>query len=183
MTHSFLTPRTKFLLLILAAFLFMAAAAYLFLPKLIGKSGSNPGRPAPDFSLTTASGEEVTLETFRGKVIVFNLWASWCSPCREEMPGLEAVYQLYKSEDFIVLGVNQTYNDVQDSAMHFIEQTGVTFPILFDASGDGSKQYQLQMLPVTYVIDKKGTIRDTIIGGPLDAQEIAYQVASLLEEK
>ena len=140
------------------------------------------GFPAPDFTLPLASGESVTLADYRGQVVILNLWASWCLPCRAEMPAIEAVYTAQRERGLVVLAVNSTYQDSVDRALAFVDELGVTFPILLDHEGSVSKRYLLRALPTTFFIDRQGIIREMIVGGPMPASTLQSQVEALLAE-
>lgn len=124
----------------------------------------------------------MTLSDLRGKVVVVNLWASWCPPCRAEMPALERVYQAVRGEGVEILAVNTTYQDSLSEAAAFSERYGLSFPILIDASGVVARQYQLTALPSTFFIDTEGVIRKVVIGGPLSEATIRTAVAEILQE-
>ncbi len=141
-----------------------------------------PGFLAPDFTLDTINGEQITLSDLRGQVVVINLWASWCPPCRAEMPAIEAIYQANKDAGLEVLAVNTTYQDDEGAAAQFARDFGLTFPILLDRDGAVSNRYQLQALPTTYFVDRQGVIREVIPGGPMKESLIQSKVADLLAE-
>jgi cytochrome c biogenesis protein CcmG/thiol:disulfide interchange protein DsbE len=136
---------------------------------------------APDFSLQTPDGQILNLAEFRGRPILINLWASWCPPCKAEMPDLEQVYKDYQSEGFIILGVNATNQDDPGKAISFAKEYGLTFPILFDMDGKVSQLYQLQALPTSFFVDKNGVIQDVVIGGPMSAALLRIRVEQLLK--
>ena len=140
------------------------------------------GFSAPDFTLETLEGEIITLSDLRGQVVIVNLWASWCPPCRAEMPAIEQIYQSYKAQGLEVLAVNTTYQDSEKAAAQFAQDFGLTFPILLDRDGTVSRRYQLQALPTTYFIDRQGVIRAVIPGGPLKESLIQSKIADLIEE-
>jgi peroxiredoxin len=140
------------------------------------------GFPAPDFTLDLLDGSEMTLSDFKGQVVLVNLWASWCPPCRTEMPAIEAAYQAYEERGFVVLGVNTTDQDSEQDAAAFVQQIGVTFPILLDRSGEVSRAYQLRGLPTSYFIDRDGIIRAIVVGGPMSEVVIRTNIETLLEQ-
>lgn len=140
------------------------------------------GFSAPDFTLETLEGETITLSDLRGQVVIVNLWASWCPPCRAEMPAIEQIYQSYKAQGLEVLAVNTTYQDSEKAAAQFAQDFGLTFPILLDRDGAVSRSYQLQVLPTTYFIDRQGIIRAVIPGGPMKESLIQSKIADLIEE-
>lgn len=140
------------------------------------------GFPAPDFTLPTLDGGEVTLSDLRGQVVAINLWTSWCPPCREEMPAIEQVYGQYREEGLVVLGLNSTFQDDEEAAASFVRELGLTFPILLDRTGAASRRYQLQALPTTYFVDRQGIIRSVVLGGPMSPATIESKIVDLLAE-
>ena len=112
---------------------------------------------APNFTLKSKEGENVRLSDHRGQVVLLNFWASWCGPCRQEMPILDDMHNKYKSLGFTVLGVNL---DAKSSkAIKYLKDTPVTFPVLYDPKGDVSGEYGVQIMPSTVIIDKDGKVR------------------------
>lgn len=140
------------------------------------------GFPAPDFTLPTLDGGEVTLSDLRGQVVVINLWTSWCPPCREEMPAIEQVYGQYREQGLVVLGLNSTFQDDEETAAAFVRELGLTFPIVLDRTGAVSRRYQLQALPTTYFVDRQGVIRSVVLGGPMTPATIESKIQDLLAE-
>ena len=140
------------------------------------------GFSAPDFTLDLLGGGQVTLSELRGKVVVVNLWASWCPPCRAEMPAIEKVYRANKDRGLEVLAVNSTFQDSEADAAAFVQDFGLTFPIPLDRMGAVSNRYLLRALPSTYFIDRRGVIRTVVIGGPMSEAVIQSKVEDLLEE-
>jgi thiol-disulfide isomerase/thioredoxin len=113
--------------------------------------------PAPNFSLPARGGATVDLSQFKGQVVMINFWASWCAPCRQEMPLLESMYKKYKPLGFTLLGVNVEPD--QKDAENFLKQTPVSFPVLFDAKSKVSGLYNVEGMPTTVFIDRKGNVR------------------------
>jgi DsbE subfamily thiol:disulfide oxidoreductase len=109
---------------------------------------------APDFTLPDLGQEKVSLKDFRGKLLMLNFWASWCVSCREEMPAMERLYQRYKDQGFVILGVN--IKDDKKSALSFVKELKITFPIVFDPKGEVGLLYGAWGIPTTYLIDAKG---------------------------
>ncbi|HTV78994.1 MAG TPA: TlpA disulfide reductase family protein [Steroidobacteraceae bacterium] len=125
---------------------------------ILATSASAGGeQAAPTFSLPARGGATIDLSQFRGQVVMINFWASWCGPCRQEMPLLESMYEKYKPLGFTLLGVNVEPD--QKDAMGFLQQTPVTFPVLFDAKSKVSGLYNVQGMPTTVFIDRKGNVR------------------------
>ena len=137
---------------------------------------------APDFTLELLGGGQVTLSELRGKGVVINLWASWCPPCRAEMPAIQQVYEKTKGRGLAVLAVNTTFQDSERDAAGFVQELGLTFPVPLDRSGAVSRQYQLRALPSTFFVDREGVIRKVIIGGPMSEATIQTAVEEILEQ-
>ena len=114
-------------------------------------------QPAPDFTLKALSGKNLKLSEMAGNVVLVNFWASWCGPCREEMPLLNDLHNKYEALGFTVLGVN-VEEDI-NSARGFLKNFPVDFPVLLDSSNKVSKQYQVIAMPTTVVIDRDGNMR------------------------
>jgi peroxiredoxin len=141
------------------------------------------GFSAPGFTLERLDGKVVTLADMQGQVVVINLWASWCPPCREEMPTLERVYRELKGEGVELLAVNTSYQDSLAEATAFVKRYGLTFPILVDARGEVARRYQLRALPSTFFVNADGVIRKVIIGGPMSEATIRTSIEELLAER
>jgi peroxiredoxin len=124
--------------------------------------GTDVGNMAPDFGLETLDGEKVRLSDFRGNRVVVNFWASWCGPCREEMPDIQ---QLSEDKDVTVLAVNLTYSeDSIETVSEFARQYELTFPILLDENASVSQLYRIQPIPTTYMLDSRGEIQYKAFG-------------------
>jgi thiol-disulfide isomerase/thioredoxin len=122
-------------------------------------------RPAPDFTLEDMDGEPHTLSALRGKVVVVNFWASWCGPCREELPSLDALYRAYKDRGLVVLGINEW--ESPDHVFSYLGSLPVepSFPILFDRDTAVAERYGVKGLPTTFVVDRQGRLVYRAIGG------------------
>lgn len=119
-------------------------------------TGLAVGKTAPDFTLETLSGEQARLSDFRGKPVFVNFWATWCPPCRAEMPDMQ---KLYDNEDIEILAVNLTDTEKsEDGVATFVEEMGLTFPVLMDPKGDISSAYNVKAYPTSYMIDAEGKI-------------------------
>ena len=112
---------------------------------------------APDFTLRAADGRNVRLDELRGQVVLVNFWATWCGPCREEMPRLDTLYQKYRKSGFVLLGVN--VDDDPKTALATMAKLNVSFPVLLDTDKKVSKLYDLNTMPSTIVIDRDGKMR------------------------
>lgn len=136
---------------------------------------------APDFSLPTTTGETIRLSDLRGQAVLVNLWATWCPPCRAEMPAIEKVYQEYKDQGFVVLAINMTYQDDPFAVMPFVQEHGLTFPILLDQTGPVARAYQLRSLPSSFFITRDGIIAEVVIGGPMSEALLRTRVEEILK--
>jgi peroxiredoxin len=130
-------------------------------------SAPQKGFLAPDFNLSTTSGETIKLSDLRGQPVLVNLWATWCPPCRAEMPAIEKIYNEYKDEGLIVLAIDMTYQDTASDIPAFVNEYSLTFPILLDESGNVGTNYQLRSLPSSFFIGRDGIINEVVIGGPM----------------
>ena len=136
------------------------------------------GFAAPDFTLETRDGETANLADLRGQVVLLNFWATWCPPCRAEMPAIQDVYDGYRDQGFTVLAVDVGEGEAQVAA--FADEGGFTFPILMDRDGTVSRRYQVRAMPSTFFIDQEGVIREVTLGGPMTEGFIESQVTGLL---
>ncbi len=138
-----------------------------------------PDRRAPDFTLTALDGTGVSLSQFKGQVVLINLWATWCPPCRAEMPTIQRVYEQNRTRGFIVLAVN--LREEPSTVNAFMRQRGLTFPALLDTDGQISATYQAYVLPSSFFVDRRGIIR-AVYRGPMPRSVIAGTVDQLLRE-
>lgn len=138
------------------------------------------GFSAPDFTLETMDGAQVTLSELRGKAVVLNFWASWCTPCRIEMPALQAASETM-GEGASIIGINTTYQDDVGALDGFLAEYGVSFPIALDTQGSVSQRYAIGGMPTTYFIDPSGTIQDVIVGGPLAEATVLAKIQEMLQ--
>ncbi len=139
------------------------------------------GQAAPDFALKSSTGENLRLSEYRGDVVMVNFWATWCGPCRQEMPLLDQLYSRYERVGFTLLGVN--IDDNSSKAMNMVQELGVSFPVLFDSRKEVSKLYQVDTMPATVLIDREGTVRYIHHGyKPGYENEYLDQIRSLLRE-
>jgi len=137
------------LLVIGFTLVFSISASHAASEKLSGK--------APNFTLKSRSGKNIKLSELRGQVVMLNFWASWCGPCRKEMPILEKIHKKYKRLGFTLLGVNVEENSMD--AKNYLKDVKVTFPILFDTRQKTSKLYNVSAMPTTIIIDRNGNKR------------------------
>ena len=136
---------------------------------------------APNFELAAMVGKSVNLAQYKGQVVMINFWASWCGPCREEMPVLEKLYAKYKPMGFTMIGVNVEPDS--KLAAEWLKATPVTFPILFDTKSEVSKLYAVSSMPSTVIVDRKGNLRWMHRGYKTGAEnEYLDQIRALVRE-
>lgn len=122
------------------------------------------GNLAPDFTLTTLDGQTVTLAELRGRPILLNYWVTWCIPCRDEMPVIQALQEEYKEKGLIVLSINGTRQDVLTDVEDLISEFALTFPVLLDESEHVYNGYRILFMPTSFFIDGRGVIQDIVLG-------------------
>lgn len=142
--------------------LFSLTMVLLLLPWTIVNAGSMAAEeqlkgPATDFTLKNKAGGNLRLADYRGKVVMMNFWASWCGPCRKELPLLNNLYTQYKDLDFVILGVN--VDSDSSLADKLLKDIKVDFPILLDPKSDVSSQYKVEAMPSSFFIDRNGNLR------------------------
>jgi peroxiredoxin len=139
------------------------------------------GFSAPNFELTTAKADRLRLSEQIGAPVVINFWASWCGPCRAEMPALQATYERYAEKGLVIVGVNATATDSVAKATEFAALNGVNFPIVFDHENAVNTAYQVRSLPTTFFINAEGVIEEIVIGGPLSEALLQTRIEALLK--
>jgi thiol-disulfide isomerase/thioredoxin len=149
------------------------------------------GESAPALTLDLIDGGTISLEELRGKVVMLNIWATWCAPCRVEMPSMQRVYDEYRGRGFEVLavavddrpGLRQPDGSVRGVVSEFVEQYGFTFPVAVDPTGGTERLYGVDALPTTFLIDRTGLIRVREVGGRYwDREPQVEMIRRLLEE-
>jgi thiol-disulfide isomerase/thioredoxin len=144
-------------------------------------SSPREGFLAPDFDVDLLGGGEIALSELKGKAVIVNLWASWCPPCREEMPAMHRVYEANRGRGLEIMAVNMTWQDSEKAAADFVSQFALTFPIPLDRDGFIARKYLLRALPSTFFVDREGVIQKVIIGGPISEATIQTTVEELLD--
>jgi peroxiredoxin len=120
------------------------------------------GAQAPDFTLEALDGQAISLRDFKGKVVFLNFWATWCPPCKAEMPAMEQLYRKFKEKGLVVVAVNQY--DEKGKVMRFVADGGYTFPVPLDSEGVASDKYKVRFLPITFIIDREGKLIGQVVG-------------------
>jgi peroxiredoxin len=118
---------------------------------------------APDFAVPNLEGQAVRLSAYRGQVVLVNLWATWCPPCRDEMPSMEQLHQRFKDRGFVLLAVSQDEGGVAP-VKSFVDQMKVTFPVLVDQQGEVGRKYGVWGFPESFLVDREGRIVERVIG-------------------
>ncbi|MGM9965862.1 TlpA disulfide reductase family protein [Rummeliibacillus sp. TYF005] len=144
------------------------------------ESGLKVGQTAPDFTLKTLDGKEAKLSDYRGKKVILNFWATWCPPCKAEIPHMEKYYKKSAKDDNVeILAVNLKKSDKDEHYIKdFVKSYDMTYPVLLDTDGEQQEQYQIVTIPTTYFIDTKGKIQTTITG-PMDQKKMSDIIANI----
>ena len=156
-------PRSKLTITLLSIIILVVTFGIVWLqsakyePLTVGKEG-------PDFSLPNLDETTVRLSDYRGKVVFLNFWATWCKPCREEMPSMEVLYRNFERDGLVVLAISIDRVTTKKDSPPFIKSLNLTFPVLVDSWGQTDKRYKLMGVPETYIIDQQGILREKIIG-------------------
>lgn|SRR5512147_489052 len=122
------------------------------------------GKEAPDFALTDLNDKPIRLSDFRGKVVFLNFWATWCKPCREEMPSMEILNKNFEKDGLVILAVSIDRVTTTKDIPPFVKGMNLTFPVLIDSWGKTDKPYKRMGVPETFIIDQQGVIREIVIG-------------------
>jgi peroxiredoxin len=166
-------------LCLMVALVGIGGAAPLDIPPVAGRNGVKLGEPAPNFQLPDLNDHLVALSDLRGKVVMLNFWATWCGPCRVEMPTMEQLYRTFSRKDFEILAVSI---DVKGVAVTrpFQREYHLTFPILHDADSRVGLMYGAWSIPMTFLVDRQGVVRHQIFGardwGASDARQLVQML-------
>ncbi|ARJ23164.1 thiol:disulfide interchange protein [Bacillus mycoides] len=148
--------------------------------EIFARNGIEIGKNAPDFELAKIDGTNVKLSELKGKKVILNFWATWCGPCQQEMPDMEAFYKEHK-ENVEILAINYTPSEKgggEEKVRNFAKEKGITFPILLDKNIDVTTAYKVITIPTSYFIDTEGVIQDKFIG-PMTQKEMEKRIAKL----
>ena len=137
------------------------------------------GHPAPDFTLQTLDGQQVSLSDFKGQPVIINFWATWCGPCRVEMPHFQEAYAEHQDNGLVILGVNLTERDSVNAVPGFLDEFGLTFPVVLDEKGNVAETYKVFGQPASVFVDKNGEVHE-VFYGPVNKAFIDERVAELL---
>lgn len=174
--------RTLYILLVVTTVVIVVMIALKIFSLEENSLPSSPfvGKQAPDFTLPTLDGKEVNLSQFQGQPVLINFWATWCVPCRQEMPELVRAYEAHKEEGLVVLGLNLTYSDSLKDVEAFVNEFNMTFPVLLDKDGAVAERlFQIRGVPTSIFINRDGTI-ERIQVGLMSAEQVDEFVAEIL---
>jgi cytochrome c biogenesis protein CcmG/thiol:disulfide interchange protein DsbE len=135
--------------------------------------------PAPDLTLEDLSGKRVSLQDYLGSVVLVNLWATWCPPCKEEMPALKTFYEKYKANGFVLIAIDQ--EETGEVVRPFVKEFGMTFPVWLDLNYQAEREFNTENLPSSYVVDRSGRVRLMWIGGISKKNLEKYVPAMIME--
>jgi thiol-disulfide isomerase/thioredoxin len=182
---SYITLRT----LIVSGIITIAGLAWIFISDA---SGLNPnqedqfapqvGFQSPPFALETLDGDNFVLSELSGRPVIINFWASWCPPCKSEMPDFQQAANEYSETDLVITAINATKQDSIQNVRNFIEKEEITFSIPLDRSGSVSKFYNVHSLPTTYFIGRDGKVMNILIGGPIPLPLLRVEIEKLIQE-
>ena len=171
-----------------AGLILIAIAVVIFAPRdgLTSQPSESPGRalgevnyPVPEFEVSDLDGNPISLADLQGKVVLVNNWATWCPPCRAEMPELEAYYQAHKGDGFVLVGINS--GDKQSQVVEFIREYEISFPMWLDPTGLALHAFKNNALPSSYLVDESGTVR-RVWTGAVSLETLEQYVTPLLQD-
>jgi len=163
-----------------ASMITRAAAALIIALPVVAAGGASK---APDFTLESRGGSPMSLSQYKGQVVMVNFWATWCGPCRQEMPLLESIYKKYNKLGFVLLGVN-VEPDSKAAEAWLAKQAPVSFPILYDTESKVTTLYNVNSMPSTVIVDRQGNVRMLHRGYKAgDENEYLDQIRTLIKEK
>ncbi|RPI91819.1 MAG: alkyl hydroperoxide reductase [Chloroflexi bacterium] len=173
-----------FLLLVLGSILILASIYFVLgeqAPQAdLSTVPAKVSFPAPELTLMDLQGSSRSLADYRGQVVLVNLWATWCPPCKEEMPALQAFYDKYRESGFVIIAVND--GDPKADVLQFVEDYELTFPVWLDPTYIATEQaFRTLSLPTSFVIDRNGTIQLTWVGG-INSTMLEKHIAPLIVE-
>ncbi len=187
MESAYSNRQNLILMLIGGGLVLVALAAFFALPQSQGKSAkgnllaapADVRFPVPDVRLTDLQGLPVAFTDYEGQVIFYNAWATWCPPCKEEMPTLQAYYQAHQHEGFVVIAIED--GQPVDEVAAFVKELGLTFPVWPDLKWVATETFRINSLPTSYVIDRKGIVRQ-LWRGAITRDALEKYVSPLLKE-
>ena len=167
----------RIILVIMLALVSVSGLATAGCSSSVPAEGIKVGKLAPDFQLQSLDGQAVSLSDFRGKGVLLNFWASWCGPCRYEMPFLQRVYEERSGQGLVILSVN--VGESQSKVKEFMESSNLSFLTLLDTSEKVALKYNIRAIPTTFFIDKDGIIQDLKVGAFSSEAELAARLSKI----
>jgi len=171
-------------------FILLIGAGWIWVSKTPPGTTTGGGIPAPqvgfmapDFTIPDMQGNPVTLSNLRGQPVLVNIWATWCLPCRAEMPAMQQAYLDYQDQGFTILAVNSTTQDDPYDVAAFVSEYGLSFPILFDETGAVVEAYRVRALPTSFFIDENGLIMEIVVGGPMSEALLRTRIENLIDQE
>lgn len=157
-------PVTRYVAVVLVVLALVAAFFTWRHGQVAAEERPEVGYAAPNFTLVGLDGKEVRLADLKGKPVFLNFWATWCPPCREEMPAIQKLFTIY-GKDVAFLTVNMTVTERSTKNIEdFLRQNGYTLPVVLDKSGDVATKYLVRAIPTSFFVDRKGIIREKVVG-------------------
>jgi len=155
----------------------MIGLACIALLGLLGMASRLPlvGGPAPEITLKNLQGQEMRLSELRGKIVLLNFWATWCKPCKDEMPAMQASYDKLRDQGLVVLAVNELEDT--EKVIEHVQKHGHTFPVVMDHDNVVANRYGVVGLPASFIVDRQGIVREKIFGSLLTEARIAEMVS------
>jgi len=177
-------PMSRRGVLLLTALILIAGGGWIAATRVAdpARAGRIPAprvsHPAPDFTLTTTDGETLTLSELKGKPVLLNFWATWCPPCRAEMPYIQAAHEAYKGAGLVVVAVD--VQEGREKVSQFARELGLTFPLALDTTGQVGTTYQVRAFPTSFFIDREGIIRSTFTG-PMTSPVLEERLRAIVQ--
>jgi peroxiredoxin len=140
------------------------------------------GQQAPDFTMHDTHDNVVTLREYHGRPVVLNFWATWCVPCRQELPVLQAVYAAYRDKGLVILAISQDVAEYKETVRSYVADRGVTFPLLLDPEGSVAAHYNIFLLPSTIFINPAGTVV-AVHFGPMTRPQIERHLVAMMPQQ
>jgi thiol-disulfide isomerase/thioredoxin len=166
-------------LVVIGIVLFMLLYNPATFPDVLSAVPAQVDFASPELNLTDLSGKPVSLDDYLGSVVLVNLWATWCPPCREEMPALQAFYEKHKSDGFVLVSINQ--EEPREVVEPFVKEFGLTFPVWLDLDYQAEREFKTNSLPSSFVIDRTGRVR-LMWYGAISKKNLEKYVTDLIKE-